>query len=136
MMIYAIYPTVAAAEAGVDALKLGGFRDADISVLYAGNIGAKEVVEEQVTGEPAAGTVASGKGVAAALAELGIPSEEAQFYGSRIEQDQILVAIHCSDSDWAKEAREILEHSGAENISPAESQRPSTDEFWRHTAAG
>jgi hypothetical protein len=117
MIVYAIYPTVAASESGVEALKLAGFREADISVMFSGNVGSSEVNEERVTGEPAAGDVASGKGVAPALAELGIPEQEAKRYGRRIEQDAILVSVHCRDSGSAREARAILAHSGAEDIS-------------------
>src|SRR5437870_57822 len=108
MMVYAIYPTVAASEAGVEALKLAGFLEAEISVLFSGNVGSSELNEERVTGEPAAGDVASGKGVESALAQLGIPEQEAKRYGRRIEQDAILISVHCRDSGWAQKARRIF----------------------------
>jgi hypothetical protein len=56
-------------------------------------------------------------GVAGALVGLGIPEYEAKRYEGRIEKGGILISVHCDTSDEIKRAKEVLEHSGAENIS-------------------
>lgn len=56
-------------------------------------------------------------GVLGALAGMGVPEYEAKRYEGRIKDGGILLSVHCDDSDWVKRAKEILEHSGASDIS-------------------
>jgi len=71
-------------------------------------------------------------GVAGALVGMGIPEYEAKRYEGRVKQGGILLSVHCDNSDWTKRAKEILERTGAEDISStgeasadfAESDRP------------
>jgi hypothetical protein len=58
-------------------------------------------------------------GVTGALVGLGIPEYEAKRYGGRLQKGGILVSIHCDTSDEIKHATEIMERSGAEDISSA-----------------
>jgi hypothetical protein len=56
-------------------------------------------------------------GVAGALVGLGTPEYEAKRYEGRIRKGGILLSVHCDDRDWVKTAREILDQTGAEDVS-------------------
>src|SRR6202048_3959870 len=65
-------------------------------------------------------------GVAGALVGMGIPEYEAKRYEGRVKDGGILISIHCEDSDWKKRAKQILEATGAKDIS-ATSEASSDD---------
>jgi hypothetical protein len=48
---------------------------------------------------------------------MGIPEYEAKRYEGRIKEGGILLSVHCDDSDWVKRAKNLLEQTGAEDIS-------------------
>jgi hypothetical protein len=48
---------------------------------------------------------------------MGIPEYEAKRYAGRVKEGSILLSVHCDDSKWTKKAREILERTGAEDVS-------------------
>ena len=56
-------------------------------------------------------------GVIGALVGMGIPEYEAKRYEGRIKEGGILLSVHCDNSDWVKKAKEVLKHTGAEDIS-------------------
>ena len=56
-------------------------------------------------------------GITGALIGAGIPEYEAKRYEGRIKEGGILLSVHCDDSAWTKRAKEILERTGAEDIS-------------------
>jgi hypothetical protein len=56
-------------------------------------------------------------GFAGALIGIGIPEYEAIRYEGRIRSGGILLSVHCDNSDWTKRAKEVLEQSGASDIS-------------------
>jgi hypothetical protein len=56
-------------------------------------------------------------GVTGALIGMGIPEYEAKRYEGRIKEGGILFSIHCDDSKWIKKAKDILERTGATDIS-------------------
>ncbi|MDP8979113.1 MAG: general stress protein [Acidobacteriota bacterium] len=56
-------------------------------------------------------------GFTGALIGVGIPEYEAKRYEGRIRNGGILLSVHCDNSDWAKRAKELLEHTGATDIS-------------------
>ena len=56
-------------------------------------------------------------GFTGALIGIGVPEYEAKRFEGRIRNGGILLSVHCDNSDWAKRARDILEHSGATDIS-------------------
>jgi Alternative complex III, ActD subunit len=162
--VFGIYPTVAAAEAAVDALRSAGFRTEDISALLPDNQGTKDFAHEKGTKAPegavtGAGTglvlggalgwlagigslaipgvgplIAAGPilatltgvgvggvigGIAGGLVGMGIPEYEAKRYEGRVRSGKILLSVHCDDSQWVKRAKELLERTGAEDISSA-----------------
>jgi len=56
-------------------------------------------------------------GLVGALVGMGIPEYEAKRYEGRVKEGGILMSIHCDNSDWTKKAKELLERTGAEDIS-------------------
>jgi len=56
-------------------------------------------------------------GIIGALVGMGIPEYEAKRYEGRIKAGGILLSVHCDNNDWASKAKDILKHSGAEDIS-------------------
>src|SRR5438094_4240235 len=56
-------------------------------------------------------------GITGALIGMGIPEYEAKRYESRVKEGGILLSVHCDSSDWTKKAKEILERTGAEDVS-------------------
>jgi hypothetical protein len=58
-------------------------------------------------------------GVTGALVGLGIPEFEAKRYEGRLQKGGILVSVHCDTSEEIKRGKDILERTGAEDISSA-----------------
>ncbi len=56
-------------------------------------------------------------GITGALIGMGIPEYEAKRYEGRVKDGGILLSVHCDDSQWTKKAKEILERTGAEDVS-------------------
>src|SRR3984885_13554819 len=56
-------------------------------------------------------------GVTGALIGMGIPEYEAKRYEGRVKEGGILLSVHSDTSEEIKRAKEILEHTGAQDIS-------------------
>ena len=56
-------------------------------------------------------------GIIGVLVGMGIPEFEAKRYEGRIKQGGILVSVHCDNSEWVGKAKDILKHTGGEDIS-------------------
>ena len=56
-------------------------------------------------------------GVTGALIGMGIPEYVAKRYEGRVKEGGILLSVHSDSSDWTKRAKEILERTGAQDIS-------------------
>src|SRR5436853_2612901 len=56
-------------------------------------------------------------GLAGALVGMGIPEYEAKRYEGRVKEGGILLSVHSDDSQWTKKAKEILERTGAQDVS-------------------
>src|ERR1700693_1837369 len=56
-------------------------------------------------------------GITGALIGMGIPEYEAKRYEGRVKDGGILLSVHCDDSAWTKRAKQILERTGAEDVS-------------------
>ena len=56
-------------------------------------------------------------GLTGALVGMGIPEYEAKRYEGRVKEGGILLSVHSDDSNWTKRAKEILERTGAEDVS-------------------
>jgi len=64
-----------------------------------------------------AGTGGAVGGLLGALIGMGIPEYEAKRYEGLVKSGHILLSAHCDNSDWVKKAKDILERTGAEDIS-------------------
>jgi hypothetical protein len=58
-------------------------------------------------------------GLVGALAGMGIPEYEAKRYEGRIRDGGILLSVHSDNSEWTKRAKDLLEETGAEDVSSA-----------------
>jgi len=173
--VFGIYPSYSAVEIGVDRLKVAGFSNRDISVLFPQSAGSKDFAHEKGTKAPEGATAGAGTGVVlggamgwllgvgalaipglgpfiaagpimaalagagvggtvggitGALIGMGIPEYEAKRYEGRVKDGGILISVHCDNSEWIKRAKEILEHTGAQDVSStgeASSDDVSTD---------
>jgi hypothetical protein len=56
-------------------------------------------------------------GLTGALVGMGIPEYEAKRFEGRVKDGGILLSVHCDDSAWTRKAKEILERTGAEDVS-------------------
>jgi len=65
-------------------------------------------------------------GLVGALVGMGIPEYEAKRYEGRVKDGGILVSVHCDSSDEVKRAKEVLERSGAQDVSSAGEKAAST----------
>jgi len=73
-----------------------------------------------------AGAGAVAGGLVGALVGMGIPEFEAKRYEGHVKDGGILISVHCDDSDWTKKAKDILERSGATDVSSAGEKAAST----------
>jgi Protein of unknown function (DUF3341) len=76
-------------------------------------------------------------GLTGALIGMGIPEYEAKRYEGRVKEGGILLSVHSDDSNWTKRAKEILEQTGAEDVSSAgeaSADFAKTDRPMRRTA--
>ena len=56
-------------------------------------------------------------GLVGALVGMGLPEYEAKRYEGRVREGGVLLSVHTATSDRVKIARQILERTGAEDIS-------------------
>jgi hypothetical protein len=111
-------PEGATAGAGTGAV-VGGALGwlAGIGALAIPGVGpfiAAGPVMAALAGAGVGGTVG---GIAGSLIGMGIPEYEAKRYEGRVKNGGILLSVHCDSSDWTKKAKEILERSGAQDVS-------------------
>jgi len=64
-----------------------------------------------------AGVGGTAGGLVGALIGMGIPEYEAKRYEGRIRKGGILLSVHCDNSEWTSKAKDILERTGAEDVS-------------------
>lgn len=64
-----------------------------------------------------AGAVGALGGIAGALVGVGIPEYEAKRYDGRIRKGGLLLSVHADDTHWTERAKEILDRTGAEDVS-------------------
>lgn len=77
-------------------------------------------------------------GLTGALVGMGIPEYEAKRFEGRVKDGGILLSVHCDDSEWTRKAKEILERTGAEDVSStgeASSDVDATDRPLRKTGS-
>jgi hypothetical protein len=110
-----------ATAGGVSGAALGGILGwlAGIGTLAIPGVGpliAAGPILGALAGAGAGGTAGA---LVGALAGFGIPEYEAKRYEGRIRNGGILLSVHTDDSDWKAKAENILNQTGAEDISSA-----------------
>jgi hypothetical protein len=55
-------------------------------------------------------------GLIGALVGMGIPEYEAKRYAGRIKEGGVLLSVHCDTSEEVTAAKDILKHTGAQDI--------------------
>ncbi len=63
------------------------------------------------------GAGAAAGGIIGTLVGMGMPEYEAKRYEGHVKNGGILISVHCKDSDFVTQAKDILKRSGAEDIS-------------------
>jgi hypothetical protein len=71
-------------------------------------------------------------GIAGALVGMGIPEYEAKRYEGRVKDGGILLSVHSDSSDWTKRAKQILEATGAQDISSTGEVKSDNPDVDRH----
>jgi hypothetical protein len=56
-------------------------------------------------------------GLTGALIGAGIPEYEAKRYEGLVRNGGILISVHCDNSEWTAKAKDILERTGANDVS-------------------
>jgi ActD protein len=111
-------PEGAATGAGAGAVVGGGLGWlAGIGALAIPGVGPFIAAGPIVAALAGAGVGGAVGGLTGALVGMGIPEYEAKRYEGRIKDGGILLSVHCDDSSWTKRAKEILERTGAEDVS-------------------
>ncbi len=68
-------------------------------------------------------------GLIGALVGMGIPEYEAKRYEGKIKEGGVLLSVHCDSSEEIARAKDVLKHTGAQDISSAgeaSADHPST----------
>jgi hypothetical protein len=71
-------------------------------------------------------------GIAGALIGMGIPEYEAKRYEGRVKDGGILLSVHCDSSEWIKRAKQVLEQTGAQDVSSSGEVSSDDAETDRH----
>ena len=58
-------------------------------------------------------------GITGASIGMGLPEYEAKRYEGRVKSGHLLLSVHSDDRSWAKRAEDILDQTGAYDISRA-----------------
>jgi hypothetical protein len=110
-------PEGATTGAGTGALLGGGLGWlAGIGALAIPGLGPLIAAGPIVAALAGAGVGGAVGGLTGALVGMGIPEYEAKRYEGRVKGGGILLSVHSDNSEWTKKAKEILEHTGAEDI--------------------
>jgi hypothetical protein len=113
-------PEGTAAGAGTGAV-LGGTLGwlAGIGALAIPGVGPLIAAGPIVAALAGAGAGGAIGGITGALVGMGIPEYEAKRYEGRIKEGGVLLSVHSDNSDWTRKAKDILERTGAEDVSSA-----------------
>ena len=119
-----------AAVAGVAGGTLGGALGwlIGMGALAVPGLGALVVAGPIVSALAGIGAGSVLGGLTGALVGLGIPEYEAKRYEGRIRSGGALIAVHCDTDGVARRAKDLLAHTGAEDISVTDEARVSKRE--------
>jgi hypothetical protein len=63
---------------------------------------------------------------------MGIPEYEAKRYEGRVKDGGILLSVHCDSSESIRRAQQILERSGAQDVSSSGEASSDDSSINRH----
>src|SRR6202048_4177294 len=130
-------PEGATAGAGTGALLGGGLGWlAGIGALAIPGLGPFIAAGPIMAALAGAGVGGAVGGVTGALVGMGIPEFEAKRYEGRLQKGGILVSVHCDTSEEVKRAKDILQRTGAEDISTAGETSADVKESSRKAGTG
>jgi Heat induced stress protein YflT len=177
--VFGIYPAPTSVEHGMDTLRIAGFSNSDISVLYPENPESRELAQEKSTQVQHGATVGGGTGVliggtmgllvgmvalaipgvgqfmaagpilaalvgagvggvvgeiAGALIGMGMTEDEAKRYEGSVKSGGILLSVHSDTPERTNRARNILEETGAQDISSTGEATSNTTSDFREVA--
>ena len=111
-------PEGAATGAGTGAVLGGGLGWlAGIGALAIPGLGPFIAAGPIMAALAGAGVGGAVGGLTGALIGMGIPEYEAKRYEGRVKDGGILLSVHSDSSEETKRAKEILERSGAQDVS-------------------
>lgn len=111
-------PEGAATGAGTGAVLGGGLGWlAGIGALAIPGLGPFIAAGPIMAALAGAGVGGAVGGLTGALVGMGIPEYEAKRYEGRVKDGGILISVHSDSSDETKRAKEILQQTGAQDIS-------------------
>src|SRR5438876_7032798 len=111
-------PEGATTGAGTGALLGGGLGWlAGIGALAIPGVGPLIAAGPIMAALAGAGVGGAVGGLTGALVGMGIPEYEAKRYEGRVKEGGILLSVHSDNSDETKRAKEILQQTGAQDIS-------------------
>ena len=117
-------PEGATAGAGTGAVLGGGLGWlAGIGALAIPGLGPFIAAGPIMAALAGAGVGGAVGGLTGALIGMGIPEYEAKRYEGRVKEGGILLSVHSDTSEEIKKAKEILERTGAEDISSSRESR-------------
>lgn len=119
--LLAVYPNYSGAMSAVNVLKVAGFRRTEMRIgaltipglgpfAADGSVWAALAVIVECEG-------GAGGGIADPLIGMGISEHQAKHYELRVEEGETLLWVHSDNSRCTKRALDILERTGAEDIS-------------------
>jgi len=71
-------------------------------------------------------------GITGALIGMGIPEYEAKRYEGRVKDGGILLSVHCDSSESIRRAKQILERTGAQDVSSSGEASSDDSSINRH----
>jgi hypothetical protein len=101
---------------------------AGIGVLVIPGVGPFIAAGPIMAGLAGLGVGGAVGGLIGALVGMGMPEYEAKRYEGRITSGGVLLSVHCDTSEQIAKAKDVLKHSGADDIA-------SAGESSRHLAA-
>src|SRR5438552_14988399 len=113
-------PEGATTGAGTGALLGGGLGWlAGIGALAIPGVGPLIAAGPIMAALAGAGVGGAVGGLTGALVGMGIPEYEAKRYEGLVRNGGILMSVHCDNSEWTSKAKDILERTGANDVSSA-----------------
>lgn len=106
---------------------------AGMGVLAIPGVGPFLAAGPIMAGLAGLGAGAAVGGLVGALVGMGIPEYEAKRYAGRIKEGGVLLSVHCDSTDKVNRAKDLLKHTGAQDI--ASTSEASADQPEKAVAA-